>query len=61
MFNLKSYDCHIVMQDLPPIAWRIVKDDNLVDLVSVDLVSELPAFFKQLCAKELDVEELDKQ
>jgi len=55
LFNLKSHDCHILMQDLLPVALHAVKDDNLVDLVC-----ELPAFFKQLCAKELDIDELDK-
>ena len=43
------------MQDLLPVALRAVKDDNLVNLVC-----ELSAFFKQLCAKELDIDKLDK-
>ena len=55
LFNLKSHDCHILMQDLLPIALRAVKDDNLVDLVC-----ELSDFFKGLCAKELNVDKLDE-
>jgi len=43
------------MHNLLPIALRAVKDDNLVDLAC-----ELSTFFKQLYAKELDVEELHK-
>ena len=55
LFNLKTHDCHILMQDLLPVALRAVEDDNLVDLLY-----ELFAFFNQLCAKELDIDELDK-
>ena len=33
LFNFKSHDCHILMQDLLPIALRAIKDDNFVDLV----------------------------
>ena len=43
------------MQDLLPVSVRAVKDDNLANLVC-----ELSAFFKQLCAKELDIDKLDK-
>ena len=54
LFNLKSHDCHILMQDLLPIALRAAKDSDVVDLVCA-----LSAFFKELCAKELSVEKLD--
>ena len=55
LFNLKSHDCHILMQDLLPIALRAVKDSEVVDIVC-----ELSNFFKELCAKELHVEKLDE-
>jgi len=54
LFNLKSHDCHILMQDLLPIALRAAKDSDVVDLISA-----LSAFFKELCSKELSVEKLD--
>ena len=53
LFNLKSYDFHILMQGLLPIVLQAVKGDNLVDLVC-----ELSDFFKGLCAKELNVDKL---
>ena len=55
LFNLKSHDCHILMQDLLPIALRVVEDAEVVDIIS-----ELSVFFKELCAKELHVEKLDE-
>jgi len=33
LFNLKSYDYHILIEHLLPIAFGAVKDDNLVVLV----------------------------
>ena len=55
LFNLKSHDYHILMKDFPPIALRVAKDSDVVDLVMVR-----SAFFKELCAKELTVEKLDE-
>lgn len=55
LFNLKSHDCHILMQDLLPIPLWAINDDNIVDLVC-----ELFDFFKGLCAKELKVDKLDE-
>ena len=54
LFNLKSHDCHILMQDLLPITLRAAKDSDVIDLVCA-----LSAFFKELCSKELSVEKLD--
>lgn len=55
LFNLKSHDCYILMQDLLPIALRIAKDFDFVELIA-----GLSTFFKELCAKELIVENLEK-
>jgi len=55
LFNLKSHGCHSLMYDLLPITLRVVKDENLVDFAC-----ELSDFFKELCAKEINVDKLDK-
>ena len=52
---MKNHDCHILMQDLLPIALCAVKDAEIVDIIS-----ELSTFFKELYAKELHVEKLDE-
>ena len=51
LFNLKSHDCYILMQDLLPIA----KDNHLVEVICA-----LSSFFKELRAKELTIEKLDE-
>ena len=33
LFNLKSHDCHILIEDLLPIIVRAVKDSDLVDII----------------------------
>ena len=48
IFELKSYDCHVLMQQLLPLAIRGVLHKN-VYVVIVELCS----FFKQLCSKVL--------
>ena len=48
IFELKSYDCHVLMQQLFPLAIRGVLHKN-VYVVIVELCS----FFKQLCSKVL--------
>ena len=55
LFNLKSHDCHILMQDLLPITLRAAKDSDLVDIVWA-----LSKFMKELCAKELTIQKLDE-
>jgi len=55
LFNLKSHDCHILMQDLLPIALRAAKDTDVVDVICA-----LSEFFKELCGKELSIEKLDE-
>nr|KYP31798.1 hypothetical protein KK1_047707 [Cajanus cajan] len=52
---LKSHDCHILMEQLLPLAMR----SSLPDEVSTILI-ELCSFFRQLCGKVLKVEDLDK-
>jgi len=43
------------MQDLLSIALRVVKDNNLIDVICA-----LSKYFKELCAKELTIEKLDE-
>ncbi|PNX61878.1 hypothetical protein L195_g060881, partial [Trifolium pratense] len=51
---LKSHDCHVLMEQLLPLAMRT----SLPDKVSAVLI-ELCSFFRQLCGKVLKVEDLD--
>ncbi|XP_057723796.1 uncharacterized protein LOC130939727 [Arachis stenosperma] len=53
--GLKSHDCHVLMQQLLPIAIRNV----LPDKVTAVLI-ELSSFFQQLCSKSLSLIELEK-
>lgn len=55
LFNLKSQDCYILMQDLLLIVLCGIKDAEVMDIIV-----ELSTFFKELCAKELHVEKLDE-
>jgi len=59
IFNLKSHDCHILMQDLLPIACRASMHSQSQARV-VMVIIKLCSFFKKLCAKVLDLSELDK-
>ena len=52
---LKSHDCHILMEQLLPLAVRNVWPDNVTAVVV-----ELCSFFRQLCGKSLNISELDK-
>lgn len=54
LVNLKSHDSHILMQDILPISLRASMSKPIVDIIS-----ELSNFFKSLCAKTLDPDELD--
>jgi hypothetical protein len=52
---LKSHDCHVLMEQLLPLALRT----SLPEQVSAILI-ELCSFFRKLCGKVLSVETLDK-
>ncbi|KAL6312664.1 hypothetical protein AAG906_018929 [Vitis piasezkii] len=54
ILGLKSHDCHVLMQQLLPLAIRGVLHKN-VCLVIVELCS----FFKQLCSKVLKTDQLE--
>ncbi|KAK4363021.1 hypothetical protein RND71_018262 [Anisodus tanguticus] len=54
LFGLKSHDCYILMKHLLPIALR----NALYGLVS-SVLTDLPLFFRQLCAKVLNSMDLD--
>ncbi|XP_060186724.1 uncharacterized protein LOC132616141 isoform X2 [Lycium barbarum] len=54
LFGLKSHDCHILMQQLLPIALR----NALHGLVSA-VIADLSSFFRQLCSKVLNPMDLD--
>ncbi|XP_038972859.1 uncharacterized protein LOC120104948 [Phoenix dactylifera] len=53
--NLKSHDCHILMQDIFPLALRSSTPKQVFAIVS-----QLSSFFKALCSKVLDPKELDQ-
>lgn len=53
IFGLKSYDCHVLMQELLPIALR----GSLPDKVTSVLIN-LCNFFRQICSKVLNVDSL---
>ena len=54
IFGLKSHDCHVLMQQLLPLAIRGALDKK-VCVVIVELCS----FFKQLCSKVLNTNQLE--
>ncbi|KAH1098196.1 hypothetical protein J1N35_015117 [Gossypium stocksii] len=53
--NLKSHDDHILMQDLLPICLR-----GVVEKKVLSVITNLSDFFKRLCAKSLDPQEVDQ-
>lgn len=55
MIGLKSHDCHVLMQQLLPIALRGVLSKRVV----APLI-DLCCFFRELCSKTLDVRELEQ-
>nr|XP_016486620.1 PREDICTED: uncharacterized protein LOC107806861 [Nicotiana tabacum] len=55
IFGLKSHDCHILMEQLLPIAIRNVLPNQVV----ATLV-ELSSFFRHLCLKSLSLSDLEK-
>ena len=54
--GLKSHDCHILIEDLLPLALKACSPSKQV----TSIVIELAAFFKAICSKVLDITELDK-
>nr|XP_016441695.1 PREDICTED: uncharacterized protein LOC107767277 [Nicotiana tabacum] len=52
--GLKTYDCHVIMQELLPLALR-----KSVDKRVSSILIELCTFFRVLCSKELKLEELN--
>jgi len=55
IFGLKSHDCHILMEQLLPIAIRNVLLNNVIAVVV-----EMCSFFQQLCGKSLSQLDLHK-
>ena len=53
IFGLKSLDCHVLMQQLLPLAIRGVLHKNVCAAII-----ELCSFFKQLCSKVLKIDQL---
>lgn len=53
IFGLKSYDCHVLMQQFLPVALR----GSLPDKVS-SVIIDLCNFFKQICSKVLNMDVL---
>ena len=54
IFGLKSHDCHVLMQQLLPLAIRGVLHKNVCAAIV-----ELCSFFKQLCSKVLKTYQLE--
>ncbi|XP_004516086.1 uncharacterized protein [Cicer arietinum] len=54
IFGLKSYDCHVLMQELIPIALRGTLPDKVTSVL-IDFCN----FFKKICSKVLNVEFLE--
>ena len=59
LFNLKSHDGHVLMQDIFPIALKASLHSRSQSWV-IKVISDLCHFFKVLCGKVLDLRELDK-
>ncbi|KAH0644708.1 hypothetical protein KY284_032592 [Solanum tuberosum] len=55
MHGLKSHDCHILMQQLLPIALR-----NLLPMNVLKPLIELSNFFRGICSKDLKIGDLEK-
>ncbi|XP_049407809.1 uncharacterized protein LOC125871254 [Solanum stenotomum] len=55
MHGLKSHDCHILMQQLLPIALR-----NLLPVNVLKPLIELSNFFRGICSKDLKIGDLEK-
>ena len=54
ILGLTSHDCHVLMQQLLPLAIRRVLHKNVCTAIV-----ELCSFFKQLCSKVLKTDQLE--
>ena len=54
LFGLKSHDCHILMQNLLPVAIYSILPEHVRDAIT-----RLCMFFNIICSKVVDVEKLD--
>ncbi|XP_070009781.1 uncharacterized protein [Nicotiana sylvestris] len=55
IFGLKSHDCHIIMEQLLPVAIQNVLPNEVVGVLV-----ELSSFFRNLCLKSLSLSDLEK-
>ena len=55
IFGLKSHDCHIIMEQLLPLAIRNVLPNQVTAILA-----EFCSFFRVLCSKNLNLLDLDK-
>lgn len=55
IWGLKSHDCHVLLEQLLPLAIRGVSHTKVYDVVV-----KLSLFFKNLCSKSLKLEDLDR-
>lgn len=55
IFGLKSHDCHIIMEQLLPIAIRNVLPNQVVAILV-----EFCSFFRHICLKNLSLMDLEK-
>lgn len=53
--GLKTHDCHVLMQQLMPIALRGILPDEITSVLF-----DLSAYFRGICSKVLHVDELDR-
>lgn len=53
--GLKTHDCHVIFQNLLPIASR-----NLLPKKIVIPLLELSQFFSELCSRELEAKDLER-
>ena len=52
--GLKSHDCHVLVEDILPLALRACNPPKEV----IQVLSELATIFKSLCSTVMDVKEL---
>jgi hypothetical protein len=53
--GLKTHDCHVLLQQLMPIALRGILPDDITTVIF-----ELSAYFRGICSKVLHVDDLDR-
>jgi len=55
LMGLKSHDCHVLMQDLLPVAIRGILPKNVKQVIT-----RLCLFFNAICSKVIDPTRLDE-